>query len=242
VAIAFDASGGTTSLLQPPTLSWNHTCSGLNRYLFVSMGTTSATAGTISGVTHNGVAMTNLWDKAAPSPSLRSSGWGLINPATGSQTIVATISGVADGFTGVSNSYTGVHQSVPTGTAVTDSLQTGTAASVTVSATPGNLVVDGAAIGNASSGIAAANGQTPRGAQNLVPSGEHDNRTGELAAIASTTIGWTWTGSTDWAIGAIELKSANTPTFLTTGFFYGRRPQIITRRFYKPAHPRIWLP
>lgn len=90
MAIAFDAaSNGSTS--------WSHTCSGADRYLFVY--TTTNSAGGVSGVTYNGVAMTKLASRSGDFMNL----WGLASPSSGTNTISITGTGA-----GVAASYTGV--------------------------------------------------------------------------------------------------------------------------------------
>ena len=101
MAIAFDNStaslefgAGSTS----GTLSY--TCSGTNRYLIVVICQSGIS---VSGITYNGVAMTQL----LTSGGTRTSMWGLANPSTGANNIIASVSsgGVPWGF--LASSYTG---------------------------------------------------------------------------------------------------------------------------------------
>lgn len=99
MAIAFDTSvdGGLN------TYTWNHTCSGSNRILFVAASNPGNASGTTA--TYNGVSMTALYrgDINAGETDI----WYLINPSSGTNSIVC--SGYTN-FHGLSSSFTGVKQ------------------------------------------------------------------------------------------------------------------------------------
>lgn len=97
--ISFDASAsGSTS---STSLTYSHTCSGNRRFLFVLAS--AQNAGSITGVTYNGVAMTFL-------NSLRSGTYGevyyLINPASGTHNVVISAN-TSTAIKGLSSSYNG---------------------------------------------------------------------------------------------------------------------------------------
>lgn len=108
MAISFDNSLAINISTGNQTLSY--TCTGSNGYLVV--GTLAQASGTCTGVTYNGVAMTQI-------SSLLNDGvsgleniylFGLANPATGANNIIASFSGsVTTGVLAVS--YAGVAQS-----------------------------------------------------------------------------------------------------------------------------------
>ena len=104
MAIAFDASSAGTSVTST-TQTLAHTCSGVNRILFVNTGITSAD--TIPGITYNGVALTKI---ASVINGRYFSLWYLIAPATGANNIVVT-SSVSDILRSCAVSYTGAKQS-----------------------------------------------------------------------------------------------------------------------------------
>ncbi len=119
MAIAFDANanglqitGGSTF-----TLTYSHTCTGSNRILFVSAATVEDAGGTpvtITGVTYNGVALTQIGTYSAetPAPSAQmSSLWYLIAPATGANNVAISSSVNVFAIIGASASYTGAAQS-----------------------------------------------------------------------------------------------------------------------------------
>lgn len=104
MAIAFDSSsfGNSNSAT---SITFSHTCSGLNRILFVGVSTVSAR--TISSVTYNGIAMTNI-NRSGGSQVVAL--YYLIGPATGTNNIVVTIDSTSFIYAD-SVSYTGVAQS-----------------------------------------------------------------------------------------------------------------------------------
>lgn len=108
MAIAFDATANGT--VNPSTsLTFAHTCTGTNLILFVSV--ISNSGATVSSMTYNSVAMTQL-DTRVDAGGNNGELWYLIAPSTGSNNVVINMSGnVAIGA--ASSSYTGVKQSAP---------------------------------------------------------------------------------------------------------------------------------
>lgn len=115
MSIAFDASSNSGYQSAQSTYSWSHTCTGNLRFLAVNVHILSVPGTTVSGITHDGVAMTLIGVKSTVSGAGRVECWGLVSPATGVKTIAVTLSAsVASAGTAVS--YTGVNQSTPTET------------------------------------------------------------------------------------------------------------------------------
>jgi len=133
MAIALDATavGNAAS----PTVTWAHTCTGSNLILFVGIGTDTGGGDTVTGVTYNAIAMTQI-DKQLYSGS---TGYVylyyLLNPATGSNNVVVSISSGVGRCDSVS--YTGVKQS-----AQPDASGKNTAAAVTSLTTSVTTVAD----------------------------------------------------------------------------------------------------
>jgi hypothetical protein len=130
MAIGFDhetngPNGATTS---PQTFS--HTTSGSNRFLFVA--TTQAVEGAddISAMTYNSVTMTKIAGIQCPSDRFIGL-WGLVNPASGSNTVSITFSG--NFMTAYAVSYTGAKQSAQPDSS--NSTTTGASTSFTMSTT-----------------------------------------------------------------------------------------------------------
>lgn len=113
-AIAFDAASNSGVQTAQSTYTWNHTCTGSNRFLAVDVSLLSAGA-TVTGITYNGVALTAIPN--AQRSSVTSFGrvecWGLANPASGTNVISVTLSGSITSV-GTAASYTNVHQTSPT--------------------------------------------------------------------------------------------------------------------------------
>jgi len=110
-AIAFDASSNG-SANTPTTLTVAHTVTGSNTILVVHLLYHNSSE-TITGITYNGVSMTNAVSVTNPAnTNYRDSKWYLVNPTTGTHNIVATwSSAIADYAELLGTSYTGVAQS-----------------------------------------------------------------------------------------------------------------------------------
>lgn len=115
MGVAFDAqvTDYNNALARPASQTFSHTCTGSNRYLFLAVACT--VNGAITGVTYNGVAMTELGTFAA-GPGFMSECiiYGLANPASGANTVSIQTSGTGNVaiYTAVA-SYTGVNQTTP---------------------------------------------------------------------------------------------------------------------------------
>ena len=138
-------SGGTTS-------THAHTCSGTNRALFVSVAH-SPVQEDLSGVTYAGVAMVLIDSIVNPTGGLLKF-WKLSNPASGSNNIVVTFTGGGEGGTIGAVSFTDANQVTAnlTGTPAKGSSfinppGPGTA-SVNVSSSPAETVIDAMMFGN----------------------------------------------------------------------------------------------
>lgn len=107
MAIAFDTVGQAT-LTSTTSLSWSHTFTGANGVGYVG---TVVRTNTCSGVTWNGVSMTQIQTAQAVGGSNDSLQlWELIGIPAGAATIVASNSGGASLMQGGSVSYTGAKQ------------------------------------------------------------------------------------------------------------------------------------
>jgi hypothetical protein len=119
--IAFDNATSGGSVFGGTSLTFSHTCSGVDRVLLVYVRDDSGD--TISGVTYNGVPMTRLPATVTPPGGGIIIGYYLIAPATGAHNVVISSSSSANLF-GSAVSYTGVSQ-----TGFPDSINTNTATS-----------------------------------------------------------------------------------------------------------------
>lgn len=107
--IAFDAASNSGYKAAESSYSWNHTCTGNDRYLTVGISMLSL-AQTVSGITYNGVAMTLLGVQSSITGAARVELWGLVAPATGSNSIAVTLTD-SIASAGNASSYVNVHQS-----------------------------------------------------------------------------------------------------------------------------------
>ena len=131
MAIAYDAvSNGEVN---PGTsVSWNHTCTGSDRILFLGIQTNTDSDPTdLTAVTYNSVAMTFIAKQSISGTSEYLYLYYLINPASGTNSIsiTRTTSGAMFGF---ATSYTGAKQSGQPDASTTN---TGTGTSLATSVT-----------------------------------------------------------------------------------------------------------
>lgn len=163
--IAFDSSGGglTTTL---GNLTFSHTCSGTDRILFVGCwgGQSGKTAG-ITGVTYNGVAMTEILSTVPTGPTvLIQKLFYLVNPSTGTNNVVVTRTGTGIYTWGHSVSYTGASQTgVPDASSVTTN--TGTSITGTVTTVADNSWLVGFVTDEGSATLTAGAGTVKRNDQ-----------------------------------------------------------------------------
>ncbi len=143
MAIAFDAAAFPSDASGASSATFSQTCTGSNRALAVGAYINDLTD-TISGVTYNGVAMTQI---TAGSPNIPGGGgrtarsylFYLAAPATGANNVVVTATGtISSGFQCMAESYTGVDQTTPQNT----SAQTSALVASTVTVTPTTTVDD----------------------------------------------------------------------------------------------------
>jgi hypothetical protein len=112
MAIALDAQSGLVQngFAAGGARTWSHTVAGTDRILVVSVALWQDVAGTgtITAMTYNGVAMTKA--QGVTQGAMRAEIWYLVNPATGANTVSATVTGNTDDRKFRSASYTGVDQ------------------------------------------------------------------------------------------------------------------------------------
>lgn len=112
MAIAQDATSNSTLASWVTTITLAHTCSWSDRILFVSTINNNATPATVTWVTYNGISMTNIGGTLTTTGGAANlSLWYLINPATGTNNIVATKSSAVWGIVIKWVSFTWVNQS-----------------------------------------------------------------------------------------------------------------------------------
>jgi hypothetical protein len=194
MAIAIDTSAtigtGTTA----------YTCTGSARFLIVTVRYNNGSNGTISGITYNGVALTNSIPKIGNN---NSSGfvelWSLVSPASGSNNIVISWgSGPTGSVSAYAASYTAVNAAETTATATPAS---GTATAV-VTPTVDNAWLVGTGVHDTGGG---GNPTGSAGTTTQRQAGLWDSN-GPVSPAAATNV--TFTGNNPTGVIAIALKPA----------------------------------
>lgn len=217
MAVAFDAVGPSSAgqslaiTVSSSSTSWSHTCTGSNRILIVgiAIGAGLNDGTTALACTYNSVSMTSLGlvHNNAPDHIGFVQMFGLIAPATGANTVLATWTGAdtnSGSFNAGSLSFTGCDQVTGWGTAQTASGQSHTS-SVAVTAATGDMVTSIAGAGSAFS----SSNQTVRWMANLSGASGGGNGIGDTAAgAASVTMSQNVSSLDDWGIVAVQIKQA----------------------------------
>lgn len=208
MAIAKDATSSAHAQ-GASSLSWSHTCTGSDLLLLVHSGTNGTPVST-SGVTYNGVALTSRWSDSRSWTA--ASGWSLVAPATGANTVAITLSAAEDTEFGQAISYTGVDQTTPHGTAqVANGASTAPAVPTLTSAT-GEICVGFLMTSDAA--ITSGSGQTAEisDVNFASDSAQTDSEPGDT----SVDITWTTSGG-PWTCGGIPIKPASGGTTIAIG-------------------------
>src|SRR3989442_7436342 len=197
----FDAASSAGGSATP--LTWSHTvAAGSNGLLIVGVSTGDAVT-THNTVTYNTVPMTKISEVTGASD--RVSIWTLVNPATGTKSVVVTLS-AATNVKGGATSWTNVNQTTPVGTAATN---TGSSnfPSVTVASAAEEVVHDtiGANADTDEGAVTADAGQTERWNIRTTHTGAGSTEVG----AASVTMSWTMVKNTSWAIVGVPIKPAH---------------------------------
>ena len=210
MAIAFDATSNSDAQAGTTPYSWSHTCTGSDLVLVVGVSIRHSSV-TVSGITYNGVALTQIRTDGRTS-STYSEIWSLKAPATGANTIVVTLSGAPTRSVAGAVSLTGVDQTTPND-ANNGGTGTGTTASAVVTTVADNAFVVGV-VGvrtSASQTITVGAGETkdwnvPDGGNGLRAGGSHT--TSAVTPAGAHTMDWTISASLSWALSAASFKPA----------------------------------
>jgi hypothetical protein len=160
---------------------------------------TSTVWTSVSGVTYNGVALTEQ-------TSREYSGFGsfihtLANPATGAHNVVVTLAGASDATVTII-SVKKTHNTTPVSGPV-EAEGTSTSPSVSVSSATGALVIDCLCWYQETATATAGGGQTQRSNQTV---GDCGGAVSTKAGAASVSMGWTISASREWAHTAISVN------------------------------------
>jgi uncharacterized repeat protein (TIGR01451 family) len=215
--IAVDATS-TGSSVNSTNVTFTHiTGSGSNRLMLVGISyeDDNNPGLTITNVTYAGQPLTFVGRQASPQ-EVACEVWRLINPPSGSASIVVTASGLdgtSDSIFAGAITYTGVHQTAPLGT-MTFGAGTGTTGSATVSSAANELVFGLLALDDGRTATNTA-GQTERW-NGRTETGDDGVRAAAATKVgtASTTLSWTLVNDA-WSACAVPIKPAPSPVTAT---------------------------
>ncbi len=206
MSVAVDAtSTGSGNNVTSVTVS-HTTTSASDRLLLVGVSMDSTGGRTVTGVTYAGQSLTLVGAQSGGANPVRVEIWRLVNPPSGTANVVVNLSGSTDGVSVGATTFTGVDQTTPLGT-FASAIGTSASPSVNVTSAAGELVYDVVAGKDATSLTQGAN-QTEQ--WELANSGGDQRGAASTEAGASTvTMSWskTTSGTAEWAIGAVSIKS-----------------------------------
>jgi hypothetical protein len=206
-SVAFDGEANVTGTATASTTLTitGKTTAGSNRCGIAKVSWTSQVT-TITGITWNGVAMTEVINKKQTADiDVTTAIWRIVNPQTAASNVVVTFSGASTGAA-IAESYNGVNQAAPTGTAVSAATSGGAASPITVTATTatGEMVVDSAMFSQFDTNapaVGANQTQTLNQAVSVFFFALASRQSGSDGGVMS----WTYSGSGNWAIAAVPL-------------------------------------
>lgn len=226
LAIALDvANSGTSSATSP--ITWSHTCTGSNGFLYVGGSTTSgnSTASTLGTVSYNSVSMSSArTDSNAAAFASASGVFFLAGPATGSNTVsVAFSGGFVPACGGGSTSYTGA-QSTNTADASNGTSNTSTTGSqsFTVTTIADNCWIVCTLSNRGTSADTANNTSRWEAEVTTVARYGGEDTNSAVTPAGATTMGWTIAAinNTGWTFSGASFAptggqvTINTPTIL----------------------------
>ena len=192
-------SNGTGTNVSSLTVS--HTCTGVQRLLVVGVTVQDSSVQDPNTVTYGGVGMTKAGE--VTSSNVNASIWYLKAPALGANDIVVTMPITANAVHLGAQSFTGVDQDSPVGTAVTAS-GSGTAQTVTATTTVNGYVIDAVVVQDNVT-LTVGSGQTQ--ISQLTGGGSHRGAISvERPSSTSTAMAWSTAATETWAIAALPVN------------------------------------
>jgi hypothetical protein len=184
-------------------ISVNHTTSGTDRLMMVGVSMNLLGSETVNTVQWNGTDLT-FFDAVVNGDAVVEL-WYMVAPEVGNFDVDVTFTSSPDGATVGVTTFNGVDQSTPLGVFDTGTGTGGTASANIISAT-GELVYAVVAVDDPTDYDLNTGGQTE-----LFDAYGAEISGGGIteAAAASVPVSWTWSGSDDWAIGAVSIKPSS---------------------------------
>jgi len=205
MAIAFDATSKSGTGTFTTTATWSHTITGTDTYLVVFLDDESGD-GAVS-VTYNGVAMTQLIKLNLSGTGIYQYMYGLANPATGVNNVVATLTGGHAGFA-LATSYSGAQQTTPADATVSNtSASTSSPFTTTITTLADNCWT---IMGSRSNiGASAGTGSTFRNSRSGADGNDHGiyDSNGAITPAGNYSMGLTFSG-TAAPIGTVMVSIA----------------------------------
>lgn len=213
-APAFDVASACTSG-SAASFTWQHTVgNGPNRLLLVDVSIRSNLSQRVLGVQFAGQALT-LAGYIANGSNVRAETWRLINPPTGANDVVVTLTAAASAVCGAS-SFSGVDQITPLGSKATGSGNS-TTPSKAVSSVTNQVVHDTLAALN---GVTAKAGKDQTELWNQAVGATVGGAASTKAGASSVTMSWTLGSAQPWALLVFPIKPAPLldPSYLATAY------------------------
>ena len=208
MALTIDGSSASGSVLSAASLTFAKTIAGSQRSLVVPVALTwTTTSKNFTGVTCDGVAMTELLNVNFNSAQARVAIFGLVAPNTGTHDVVVSASASTNAIYGGAISFNGADQSAGAAAFGTPNNATGTSfsPSVNISSQSGEYVID-ILCGNDVSGTPGA-GQTE-----IFDIFQDIGMGGASFEVGGATVTMSWTLDSNiavpWVIAGISVKAA----------------------------------
>ena len=208
-AVAYDADTQALQNVSLSTKTFSHTTSGSNRALLVYVAL-AGTAQTVSTVTYGGTGLTSLGAlNLTGTPSGRVELWGMVNPATGANNVVVTLSATNASWDISAISFTGAHQTFASCfTGFQSGLNGATNAFVSLVVTTGQTgdLVSSGTVSTTGNGVAPT---SPAVQQWLDNSGSSNTMGSTQAGAASVTLRENWDAfNATNTMGAVAINVA----------------------------------
>lgn len=211
-SVSFDAATDAFESSGDGTLTLSHTSTGTDRGVLATGIALDSVPPALDHMTYNSSAMTEQWDDTTFGAVCQMCGHTAVAQPTGSQTVSnGYVSAPINQWLGVV-SMTGVDQTTPVGTYVTDS-DTDSSAEVTVTGLDSDGMIIDCMVYDYDGGYTVGADQTVRNTEDSGFSSDYANSSQASSADSSSGVmSWTFGGSSGFAIGwtlyAIEFKAA----------------------------------
>lgn len=209
-AVAFDATASTTGI-NVSSVSYTHTPVGTPTAVGIGISWYRTDLTAITSITYGGVATTAAITKNLTGGSSQAAIYGLVNPPTGSQTVVVTFTTATTGITGVGSiTVTGSDTTTVFSNTCSAGPTANTTPSVTCTSVVDELVMDQITF-LGSQTVTTGSGQTQRWSTNAVTVAGAAST--EPAASTSVVMDETLSSSATWGIvgASFKLGSSGSP-------------------------------